>query len=248
MTAEPRSGSQAAHDSGRGGFLGWFDYVLRQPFAQQIPNNTRGCWKTFCGGSLPGKLLPRSDAAAPAPPPAGNMTRTIAKPTLRLGFFTRLLDQADAAERYRLATAQIMHAERCGFDSAWVAQHHFHEDEGGLPAPFVFLSQVAARTTRIRLGTGIVTLPLELPVRVAEDAAVLDLMCGGRLEVGIGPGGNLSAYDAFGLDSTERTALLVRHHRVLVDAWSGRALPGGDRLYPPNPGLADRIWQGTFNI
>jgi alkanesulfonate monooxygenase SsuD/methylene tetrahydromethanopterin reductase-like flavin-dependent oxidoreductase (luciferase family) len=102
------------------------------------------------------------------------MTRTIAKPPLRLGFFTRLLDKAGAAERYRLATAQIIHAERCGFDSAWVAQHHFHEDEGGLPAPFVFLSQVAARTTRIRLGTGIVTLPLELPVRVAEDAAVLD--------------------------------------------------------------------------
>ena len=125
----------------------------------------------------------------------GNMTRTIAKPPLRLGFFTRLLDQADAAERYRLATAQIVHAERCGFDSAWVAQHHFHEDEGGLPAPFVFLAQVAARTARIRLGTGIVTLPLELPVRVAEDAAVLDLMCGGRLEVGVGPGGNLSAYD-----------------------------------------------------
>ena len=122
------------------------------------------------------------------------MTRTIARPPLRLGFFTRLLDQADAAERYRLATAQIIHAERCGFDSAWVAQHHFHEDEGGLPAPFVFLSQVATRTTRIRLGTGIVTLPLELPVRVAEDAAVLDLMCGGRLEVGIGPGGNLSAW------------------------------------------------------
>jgi len=39
MTAEPRSGSQAAHDSGRGGFLGWLDYVLRQPFAQQLPNN-----------------------------------------------------------------------------------------------------------------------------------------------------------------------------------------------------------------
>ena len=152
--------------------------------------------------------------------------------------FTRLLDQADAAERYRLATAQIVHAERCGFDSAWVAQHHFHEDEGGLPAPFVFLSQVAARTTRIRLGTGIVTLPLELPVRVAEDAAVLDLMCGGRLEVGIGPGGNLSAYEAFGLDSTERTALLVRHHRVLLDAWAGRALPGGDRL------LSAQSWPG----
>src|ERR1700757_3731560 len=110
MTAEPRSGSQAAHDSGRGGFLGWLDYVLRQAFAQQIPNNTRGWWKPFCGGSFPGKLLPASDAAAPAPPPAGNMTRTIAKPTLRLGFFTRLLDRADPAERYRVATAHIIHA------------------------------------------------------------------------------------------------------------------------------------------
>ena len=68
---------------------------------------------------------------------------TTAKQPRRLGFFTRLLDQADAAERYRLATAQIIHAERCGFDSAWVAQHHFHEDEGGLPAPFVFLAQDA---------------------------------------------------------------------------------------------------------
>jgi putative FMN-dependent luciferase-like monooxygenase len=173
---------------------------------------------------------------------------TTTRPPIRLGFFTRLLDRADAAERYRLALAQIVHAERNGFDSAWVAQHHFHEDEGGLPAPFVFLAQVAARTARIRLGTGIVTLPLELPIRVAEDAAVLDLMCGGRLEVGIGPGGNLSAYQAFGRDSAERAALLVRHRRVLIDAWTGQELPGGDRLYPTNPSLADRVWQATFTV
>src|ERR1700704_5867832 len=129
----------------------------------------------------------------------------------RLGFFTRLLDRADAAERYRLAIAQIVHAERCGFDSAWVAQHHFHEDEGGLPAPFVFLSQVAARTARIRLGTAFVPVPRALPIRVAEDAAVLDLMCGGRLEVGVGGGGNLSSYTAFGRDSAERGTLLTGH-------------------------------------
>jgi len=66
----------------------------------------------------------------------------------RLGFFTRLLDQADPAERYRLATAQIIHAERCGFHSTWIAQHHFHEDEGGLPAPFVFLGQIAISNER----------------------------------------------------------------------------------------------------
>jgi putative FMN-dependent luciferase-like monooxygenase len=173
---------------------------------------------------------------------------TTAQPPMRLGFFTRLLDQANAAERYRLALAQIMHAERCGFDSAWVAQHHFHEDEGGLPAPFVFLAQAAVHTTRIRLGTGIVTLPLELPIRVAEDAAVLDLMAGGRLEIGVGPGGNLSAYKAFELDSAERTALLIHHLRLLKDAWAGRQLSGGDRLYPPNPGLVDRVWQATFSV
>lgn len=174
---------------------------------------------------------------------------TIATLPKRLGFFTRLLDQAGPAERYRLAAAQIVHAERYGFHAAWIAQHHFHEDEGGLPAPFVFLAQVAARTTRIRLGTGIVTLPLELPIRVAEDAAVLDLMCGGRLEVGVGGGGNLSSYAAFGRNSAERTTLLVEHLQVLRDAWAGRPLPGGeDRLYPTNPSLVERVWQATFSV
>ncbi len=173
---------------------------------------------------------------------------TIALPK-RLGFFTRLLDQADPAERYRLATEQIIHAERFGFDSAWIAQHHFHEDEGGLPAPFVFLAQVAAQTSRIRLGTGIVTLPLEMPIRVAEDSAVLDLMCGGRLEVGVGGGGNLSSYAAFGRNSAERTTLLVEHLQVLRDAWAGRPLPGGkDQMYPVNPSLVERVWQATFTV
>ena len=59
-------------------------------------------------------------------------------------FFTRLLDEAPAAERYRIATEQIVAAERLGFDSAWVAQHHFHAAEGGLPSPFVFLAHAAA--------------------------------------------------------------------------------------------------------
>jgi putative FMN-dependent luciferase-like monooxygenase len=166
----------------------------------------------------------------------------------RLGFFTRLLDQADAAERYRLATQQIVHAERCGYDSAWIAQHHFHEGEGGLPAPFVFLAQAAVQTSRIRLGTGIVTLPLELPVRVAEDAAVTDLMSGGRLEVGVGPGGNLTAFTAFGLDADDRYTLMERNLDLLRTAWSGGELPGGDKLYPSSPTLVDRIWQATFSV
>lgn len=168
--------------------------------------------------------------------------------TKRLGFFTRLLDETNAAERYRLATAQIVQAERSGFDSAWIAQHHFHEAEGGLPAPFVFLAHAAAATAHIRLGTGIVTLPLELPLRVAEDAVVLDLLCNHRLEVGVGPGGNLTAFTAFGLDSKDRHRLMNGNLDLMRTAWAGGELPGGDRLYPSSPTLVDRIWQATFSV
>src|SRR5919112_4450410 len=146
----------------------------------------------------------------------------------RLGFFTRLLDQASAGERYRLAAEQIGHAERNGFDSAWVAQHHFHEAEGGLPSPLVFLSHVAARTSTIRLGTGIITLPLENPVRVAEDTAVLDLLSGGRLEIGVGTGGTPSSFTAFGLDSANRSEIFDQYLAILRNAWSGGRFDGGD--------------------
>lgn len=166
----------------------------------------------------------------------------------RLGFFTRILDEATPVERYRLATEQIAHAERCGFDSAWIAQHHFHEAEGGLPAPLVFLAHVAARTTSIRLGTGIVTLPLEEPIRVAEDAAVLDILIGGRLELGVGTGGNPTAFAAFGLDSEKRREIFANNLAILRDALAGRALRGGDMLYPARPALLDRIWQATFSV
>jgi putative FMN-dependent luciferase-like monooxygenase len=169
-------------------------------------------------------------------------------PIKRLGFFSRLLDDANAAERYRLCTEQIVHAEKYGFDSAWIAQHHFHEGEGGLPAPMVFLAHVAAHTRTIRLGTGIITLPLELPIRVAEDVAVLDLLSAQRLEVGVGPGGNLTAFTAFGLDPAQRHAIFSRNLDLLRTAWSGGTLDGGDRLYPNSTGLVERIWQATFTV
>jgi len=172
---------------------------------------------------------------------------TISSRPKRLGFFTRLLDEGSAAERYRLATEQIVHAERYGFDSAWVAQHHFHEAEGGLPSPLVFLAQVAAKTSKIRLGTGIITLPLENPVRVAEDAVVLDLLSGGRLEIGVGTGGTPSSFTAFGLDSANRSEIYERHLATVRDAWAGKPLEGGDTLYPSAPHLNARVWQATFS-
>jgi len=166
----------------------------------------------------------------------------------RLAFFTRLLDAGSAADRYRLAAEQIIHAECFGYDSAWVAQHHFHEREGGLPSPFVFLGHVAARTSRIRLGTGIVTLPMEMPVRVAEDAMVLDLMSGGRLELGVGNGGNPSAFAGFDLDAEQRNDIYLRHLDRLRSALAGNPVPGGDIVYPMVPDLGRRIWQATFSV
>jgi putative FMN-dependent luciferase-like monooxygenase len=169
-------------------------------------------------------------------------------PNLRhLAFFTRLLDEAPAAERYRLAAEQIVHAEHSGFDTAWVAQHHFHEHEGGLPSPFVFLSHIAGQTSCIGLGTGIVTLPLELPVRVAEDAIVLDLISDGRSELGVGNGGNPTAFAGFELDAENRDDLFTRHLARLRGALKGEPIPGGDTVYPLKPDLAERIWQATFS-
>lgn len=169
--------------------------------------------------------------------------------TKRLGFFSRLLDDASPADRYKFALEQIIWSERLGLHTAWIAQHHFDGTEGGLPAPLVFLAHAAARTSTIRLGTGIITLPMENAVRVAEDTAVLDLLCGGRLEVGLGTGGTASSYPAFGFDHARRAELYANALSTLRAAWRGEQLGGSpNRLYPPAPQLDGRVWQATFSV
>lgn len=173
---------------------------------------------------------------------------TVSGAPVRLGFFTRVLDDAPAGERYRLALEQIRRAEDAGFDTAWVAQHHFHRDEGGLPSPFVLLSHAAALTSRIVLGTAIVTLPLEAPLRVAEDAAVLHLLSGGRFELGIGSGGTPSSFPPFGFDPAERPAIYARHAALLKKALRGDILTSDDgALYPAAPELLGTVWEATFS-
>ncbi|MDO6406677.1 putative FMN-dependent luciferase-like monooxygenase [Pantoea phytobeneficialis] len=167
----------------------------------------------------------------------------------RIGFFTRLLDEGSAQQRYRLATEQIQHAERCGLDSAWIAQHHFHEHEGGLPSPLVFLAYMAAHTRTIRLGTGIITLPLENALRVAEDASVLDLLSNGRLEVGFGSGGTATSFLPFGLTIEQRAPFFAEQLHSVLSAWRGDSLAHPDNhLYPAATSLPQRVWIATFSV
>lgn len=167
----------------------------------------------------------------------------------RLGFFSRLLEPVPAAERYRFALEQIDQAERVGLASAWVAQHHFGEEEGGLPSPFVLLAAAAQRTSRIALATGVVTLPLDDPLRAAEDAAVLDQLSGGRVQLGVASGGTPSSFAAFGQDADRRREIYADHLEVFTDALAGRGVRGtGSRIYPPAGDLAERIWQATFSV
>lgn len=171
----------------------------------------------------------------------------------RLGFFTRLLEDAPADQRYRFALEQIQTAETHGFDSAWVAQHHFCAAEGGLPSPLVFLAHAAAQTSRIRLGTAIITLPMENGVRVAEDTAVTDVLSGGRLEIGLGSGGNPKSFPAFGTSFDERREVFADNLAALKTLLAGQSLDTGHALYPQTAGLSEgrglseRLWQATFS-
>lgn len=169
----------------------------------------------------------------------------------RLGFFTRLLaDRAgvDAATVYSTAIEQFQSAERLGFDVGWVAQHHLDAEEGGLPSPFVFLAWAAAQTTRITLGTAIVTLALEDPIRVAEDAAVLDVLSGGRVELGLGTGGSDALLRAFGLFPTQRNTLFDNNFQRLVAAFGGDGIDDRGRpMHPTGRRLLDNLWQATFS-
>ncbi len=88
---------------------------------------------------------------------------------------------------YAQALDQIVEAERLGFDSVWLTEHHFCDD-GYTPSPLVIAAAIGARTRRLRIGTNLMVLPLHDPVRIAEDAATLSLLTGGRFDLGVGIG------------------------------------------------------------
>ncbi len=164
-----------------------------------------------------------------------------------------------AGEALRDHVELAVAAEAAGMDGAWLRVHHF---DHSLAAPFPLLAAMAARTSRIDVGTGVVDLRYENPLYLAEEAAATDLIGAGRLQLGISRGSPEPAADgqaAFGYRLAEgedwagvtraradlfRRAIagqpVARSHRAL-DAGGGPDLP----IEPLSPGLSERIWWGA---
>ena len=121
---------------------------------------------------------------------------------------------------YRAALEQISWAERLGFDSVWLTEHHFRDD-GYCPSPLVVAGAIGAATRTMGIGTNLVLLPLYHPVRVAEDAATLSLLTGGRFDLGVGAGYVESEYRTFGRKLTQRPSLMEEAIAIVRRAWSG---------------------------
>lgn len=123
-------------------------------------------------------------------------------------------------------------ADEVGLDSVWVSEHHF-VDDGHLPSLLVLLAAMAARTKRVTLGTGILLAPLHEPLRVIEDAAVVDQISGGRLVLGLGLGWRDEEFEALKVPLAERVPRTVDLIELARSAWSGSAVKVHDGLAEP---------------
>ena len=124
------------------------------------------------------------------------------------------------AQEYRDTLELVRLAEALGFDSAWVSEHHGTSD-GYLPSLLPMLAAFAAATERIRLGTGVVLTPLHDPLRLAEDAAVVDQLSEGRLILGLGIAWRPEEFRMFGVPLAERLPRTVETVEILRRAWIG---------------------------
>jgi alkanesulfonate monooxygenase SsuD/methylene tetrahydromethanopterin reductase-like flavin-dependent oxidoreductase (luciferase family) len=120
-------------------------------------------------------------------------------------------------EVHERVTREIVRADELGFDTAWIAEHHFSNQYGIMPDVFVYAAYLAAMTRRIRLGTAVVTLPLANPMRVVENAAFVDILSGGRFVLGLGSGYRGYEFDGFGIDFEARRDIQQEALPLLLD-------------------------------
>jgi luciferase family oxidoreductase group 1 len=155
------------------------------------------------------------------------------------------------------ALGQIELADRLGFDYAWCVEHHFLEEYSHCSAPEVFLGAATQRTQRIRLGHGIIQLPTNHPLRVAERVATLDLLSGGRVELGLGEGQGPVELHPFGARVREKREVWEEAVQALVPAftqsswqWQGQyfKFPARNVLPKPLQKPHPPLWVACSNI
>ncbi|MTD13857.1 LLM class flavin-dependent oxidoreductase [Nakamurella sp. YIM 132087] len=148
---------------------------------------------------------------------------------MRIGLYMDLRNpgaKEDWAELYAAALDRVVHAEQAGLDAVWTTEHHMAPD-GYLSQPLTLLAALAARTSRVRLGTAVVVTPFRSDRLLAEEAALVDILSAGRLELGLGSGWDPKEFTAFGASHADRYRDFRRTLRALPGLWSdGTVTPG----------------------
>jgi len=139
-------------------------------------------------------------------------------------------------------------------DGVYVTEHHFYDD-GYIPSTMVMCGAIAARTRRVRIGTNLIQLPLHNPVRLAEDALVVDALSGGRLRLGVGMGYYQQEFDGLDVRLVERVSRTEEGMAILRKAFAGEPFEFHGKRYDfgeirvtPGP-VRDggpEIWMGGF--
>jgi alkanesulfonate monooxygenase SsuD/methylene tetrahydromethanopterin reductase-like flavin-dependent oxidoreductase (luciferase family) len=143
--------------------------------------------------------------------------------------------RTDWSRLYGFTLEACEEAERLGCHSIWLSEHHLFDD-GYLPQPFTMAAAVAARTRRVRIGTAIVIAPIHHPAELAEQAAIVDIISAGRIDVGIGAGYRLPEFELYGADFGRRYTATDRCATELRRLWD---------LVTPRPVQARvPIWMG----
>jgi alkanesulfonate monooxygenase SsuD/methylene tetrahydromethanopterin reductase-like flavin-dependent oxidoreductase (luciferase family) len=122
-------------------------------------------------------------------------------------------------ELYHAILDQVIRAEELGYDNVWLTEHHFAED-GYNPSLLPTAAAIATRTHRIRIGTFVLLLPFQHPVRVAEDATCIDIWSNGRFDLGVGQGYSYKEFNALCMPRDERSARLAEGIDLIKRLWT----------------------------